>query len=136
MGSDKLLLRLLKEQCIMVGSPNPSDPDATYDGHKGNTRWKRLSLITHVAVEKAHIPAIEKTEEVPADSLYGSDDTTNSGSMSYHLSWGTSNYLPGRVCSSLYKAQERPSYCAEICALFSKERVSGKAGEKRELSPL
>lgn len=117
MSSYKLLLRLLKEQCIMEENArvsikpnkdvpsdslqNPSDPDATYDGHKGKGYQvqimetyapdkKGLSLITHVAVEKAHIsdasaliPAIEETEkrdlkpeEVLADSLYGSDDTT------------------------------------------------------------
>ena len=117
MSSYKLLLRLLKEQCIMEenarvsikpnkGVPsdslqNPSDPDATYDGYKGKGYQvqimetyapdkKGFSLITHVAVEKAHIsdanaliPAIEETEkrdlkpeEVLADSLYGSDDNT------------------------------------------------------------
>jgi hypothetical protein len=117
MSSYKLLLRLLKEQCIMEENArvsikpnrdvpsdslqNPSDPDATYDGHKGKGYQvqimetyapdkKGFSLITHVAVEKAHIsdanaliPAIEETEkrdlkpeEVLADSLYGSDDNT------------------------------------------------------------
>ena len=115
MSSYKLLLRLLKEQCIVEENArvfikpnrdvpsdslqNPSDPDATYDGHKGKGYQvqimetyapdkKGLSLITHVAVEKAHIsdanaliPAIEETKkrdlkpkEVLADSLYGSDD--------------------------------------------------------------
>jgi hypothetical protein len=114
MSSYKLLTRLLKEQCIVEENTrvsvkpnrdvpsdslqNPSDPDATYDGHKGKgyqvqimeTYAKGFSLITHVAVEKAHIsdasaliPAIEETEtrdlkpeEVLADSLYGSDDNT------------------------------------------------------------
>ena len=82
---------------------NPSDPDATYSGHKGQgyqvqimetfSKDKEdgdgsLNLITHVAVEPAHnsdanavIPAIESTKqrdlnpkELTADSLYGSDD--------------------------------------------------------------
>jgi len=85
---------------------NPSDPDATYCGHKGQgyqaqvmetyspapagdeeTQSKGLSLITHVAVEPAHVsdahalmPAIKDVEErgllpaeVLADSLYGSE---------------------------------------------------------------
>jgi hypothetical protein len=99
MSSYKLLLRLLKEQCIMEENArvsikpnrdvpsdslqNPSDPDATYDGHKGKGYQvqimetyapdkKGLSLITHVAVEKRDL----KPEEVLADSLYGSDDNT------------------------------------------------------------
>jgi len=82
---------------------NPSDPDATYSGHKGQgyqvqvmetyckdeqERDKSLNLITHVDVEPAHnsdahalIPAIDSTEkrnlkpeDLTADSLYGSDD--------------------------------------------------------------
>lgn len=102
------LLRVFKEQCtITEGSDeqplefslktpkeissdslqNPSDPDATYDGHKGQgyqaqvmetycdhedeeIKGKTLNLITHVAVETAcasdvHalIPAIESTKE-------------------------------------------------------------------------
>lgn len=120
MSSYHLLLRVLKEQCtvasdsepanVVVKPPkeipsdslqNPSDPDATYDGHKGQgyqvqvmetyNRQKdeeTLNLITHVAVEQAHqsdvnalIPAIQSTKdrdlapcEVLADSLYGSDE--------------------------------------------------------------
>lgn len=102
------LLRVFKEQCtITEGSDNeplevslkapkevsadslqnPSDPDATYDGHKGQgyqaqvmetygdhedeeIKGKTLNLITHVTVETAcasdvHalIPAIESTKE-------------------------------------------------------------------------
>ncbi|MDX8408875.1 MAG: transposase, partial [Mariprofundales bacterium] len=80
---------------------NPSDPDATYDGHKGqgyqvqimetcteSAEEKGLSLITHVAVEPAHIhdstavlPAIEESkrnglapDRLLADSAYGSDE--------------------------------------------------------------
>ena len=80
---------------------NPSDPDATYDGHKGqgfqvqimetcteSAEEEGLSLITHVAVEAAHIhdgtavmPAIEHGKQnglVPgrllADTAYGSDE--------------------------------------------------------------
>lgn len=83
---------------------NPSDPDATYSGHKGQgyqvqlmetyspepdpEQPKALQLITHVALERAcdhdvHalIPALESTQErdlVPAaltaDSLYGAEE--------------------------------------------------------------
>jgi hypothetical protein len=82
---------------------NPSDPDATYSGHKGqgyqvqvmetycsdeDAKAETLNLITHVQVEPAHesdvnalIPALESTQErglgpkeALADSLYGSDD--------------------------------------------------------------
>ena len=122
MSSYQLLVRLFKEQCIEEPDPttttmrvsvkankdvasdslqNPSDPDASYDGHKGKgyqvqvcetyiaaQENKTLSLITGVAVEPAHqsdvhalIPLIETTserdlgpDEVLADSLYGSDD--------------------------------------------------------------
>lgn len=118
MHSFKLLERVLNEQCnvsddgkqVEVRKPkeipsdslqNPSDPDATYSGHKGQgyqvqvmeTYCKdgesdnSLNLITHVEVEPSHesdanalIPAIESAkqrnvspEEVLADSLYGSD---------------------------------------------------------------
>jgi hypothetical protein len=120
MHSYKLLERVLKEQCtvsedgtqVHVKRPkeipsdslqNPSDPDATYSGHKGQgyqvqvmetygtekeTRDKNLNLITHVHVEPAHesdahalIPAIESSkqrglapEELLADALYGGDE--------------------------------------------------------------
>jgi len=105
MHSYKLLERVLKEQCnlnvsddkkgVEVKKPkdvasdslqNPSDPDATYSGHKGQgyqlqimetytdteekeVKSKTLNLITHVEVEKACdsdaqalIPAIESTK--------------------------------------------------------------------------
>ncbi len=121
MSSFKLLERVLNEHCNLTGNTdnpvevkkpkeiasdslqNPSDPDATYSGHKGqgyqvqimetyspcdNPEEKALNLITHVHVEQAHQsdanalePAIESAEanglkpkEVLADSLYGSDD--------------------------------------------------------------
>ena len=122
MSSYHLLLRVLEEQCtitaqadekpgkVSVKPPkeipsdslqNPSDPDATYDGHKGQGYQvqvmetysrqkdeKTLNLITHVAVEQAHqsdtnalIPALQSTRdrdlapcELLADSLYGSDE--------------------------------------------------------------
>ena len=117
----KLLERVLKEHCnltddkdnpVELKAPkeissdslqNPSDPDATYSGHKGqgyqvqvmetfcddeSKKEDSLNLITHVEAEPAHnsdanalIPAIESTEqrdlkpkELSADSLYGSDD--------------------------------------------------------------
>jgi hypothetical protein len=121
MHTYKLLERVLKEQCRVNVSDhknrvevkrakeipsdslhNPSDPDATYSGHKGQgyqvqvmetyckdegAKEKSLNLITHVQVEPAHesdanalIPAIESTKErgltpegVLADALYGSD---------------------------------------------------------------
>lgn len=86
---------------------NPSDPDATYSGHKGQgyqvqvmetfcddekEKAHSLNLITHVDVEPAHIsdanaivPALESVEkrdlkpkELQADSLYGSDDNCES----------------------------------------------------------
>jgi len=120
MHSYKLCERVLKEQCsvkddgmqVTVKRPkeipsdslqNPSDPDATYSGHKGQgyqvqvmetygtekeTRDKNLNLITYVHVEPAHesdahalIPAIESSkersrapEELLADTLYGGDE--------------------------------------------------------------
>lgn len=108
MSSYKLLVRVLDEQCeVRQGETdeavevllkpsaeiasdslqNPSDPDATYDGHKGqgyqvqvmetytketdeDTRQETLNLITHVAVEtacesdaNALLPALESTGE-------------------------------------------------------------------------
>ena len=106
MHSYKLLERVLKEQCnlnvsddqkrVEVKKPkeiasdslqNPSDPDATYSGHKGQgyqlqvmetytdtedkeVKSKTLNLITHVEVEKACqsdaqalLPAIESTKK-------------------------------------------------------------------------
>lgn len=106
MHSYKLMQRVLNEQCnvqsddtgcrVTVKKPkeipsdslqNPSDPDATYSGHKGQgyqvqimetfsrsedeqEKEKTLDLITHVAAEKAceHdskalMPAIEDTQQ-------------------------------------------------------------------------
>jgi len=106
MQSYKLMERVLKEQCnvqtdgtgskLTVKEPkqissdslqNPSDPDSTYSGHKGQgyqvqimetfsttedkeEKKQTLNLITHVAVEKAcehdsHalMPAIEDTQK-------------------------------------------------------------------------
>jgi hypothetical protein len=116
MHTYKLLKRVLTEQCNVTENTavpkaskeiasdslqNPSDPDATYSGHKGQgfqvqimesfseeKKATDLNLITHVEVEPAHnsdvdtlIPAIESVKEqdmapkvVLADSLYGSDD--------------------------------------------------------------
>jgi hypothetical protein len=107
MSSFHQLLRVLEEQCLVTTTPegvpvevtvkpakeifsdslqNPSDPDATYDGHKGQgyqvqvmetycdtenkeIRETTLNLITHIELETAcksdvHalIPAIESTE--------------------------------------------------------------------------
>lgn len=120
MHSYKLLERVLKEQCnlsddgkaVSVRKPkeipsdslqNPSDPDATYSGHKGQgyqvqvmetyckdekAKEQALNLITHIEVEpacnsdaNALIPAIKSSkergldpEELLADTLYGSDE--------------------------------------------------------------
>lgn len=108
MHSFKLLLRILEEQCKVTeasdGKPtevsvkpakevpsdslqNPSDPDASYDSHKGQgyqvqvmetysdhedktIKSQQLNLITHVEVEtacehdaNALIPALESTRE-------------------------------------------------------------------------
>ena len=106
MHSYKLLERVLKDQCnltvsddkqlVEVKKPkeiasdslqNPSDPDATYNGHKGQgyqiqvmetytdtedkeAKSKTLNLITHVEIEKASegdaqalVPAIESTQK-------------------------------------------------------------------------
>lgn len=121
MYSYKLLERVLKEHCNLTDDQdnpvelkkpkeiasdslqNPSDPDATYSGHKGQgyqvqvqetfsddeqKKQETLNLILNVEVEPAHnsdanalIPSIEasqeqnlKPKELTADSLYGSDD--------------------------------------------------------------
>lgn len=125
MTSYKVMARVLGEQCTVTESPgpaavevkvkpakeiasdslqNPSDVDASYDGHKGQgyqvqvmeaysrgeDGGKGLNLITHVSVERAHesdanalIPALESAKErdlvpkeVLADSLYGGDENT------------------------------------------------------------
>lgn len=107
MHSYKQLERILNEQCnvtsgdggavVQVKAPreipssslqNPSDPDASYSGHKGQgyqvqimetyvateddtVREKTLNLITHVQVEPAHesdanalLPAVSATKEI------------------------------------------------------------------------
>ena len=115
-----LLQRVLQEQCTCSDEgekitvkpskevpsdslQNPSDPDATYDGHKGqgyqiqimetytaedNKDGTKPDVITYVEVEPAHvsdahalIPAIKSTQDrdcapeaLLADSLYGSDE--------------------------------------------------------------
>lgn len=121
MYSYQLMERVLSEHCNLTDDKdnpvelkkskeiasdslqNPSDPDATFSGHKGQgyqvqvmetfcddekEKEQSLNLITHVEVEPAHnsdanaiVPAIESVEErdlkpkeLIADSLYGSDD--------------------------------------------------------------
>jgi hypothetical protein len=114
-----LLQRLLREQCrvepegseeqVLLKEPkeiqstslqNPSDPDATYDGHKGQGYQAQMmetfqegeptapNLIIYVKVEPAHepdsgaaIPAMAETqargcapERIVADTAYGSDE--------------------------------------------------------------
>jgi hypothetical protein len=123
MTSYQLLVRVLSEQCVVEEDKetktrkvrvkpnrevpsdslqNPSDADATYDGHKGKgyqaqvaetytrgnaTDQRQMNLITYIETEAAHqsdahavLPYIEETEkrgicpvEALADSLYGSD---------------------------------------------------------------
>jgi hypothetical protein len=122
MTSYQLMLQVLKEQCVVTQDTetqakkvevkknkevpsdslqNPSDPDATYDSHKGkgyqvqimetystDEEKEGFSLITHAKVEPAHVsdahallPALADTEErnlapglILADTLYGGDD--------------------------------------------------------------
>lgn len=125
MTTYKLLKRVLREQCVVKEGvcdcpvevsvkpskevpsdslQNPSDPEATFSGHKGqgyqvqvmetfNRKVEEgetapLNLITYVSVEPAHqsdvkalLPALEavterglEPKELLADSLYGSDD--------------------------------------------------------------
>ena len=123
MSSYHLMVRLLKEQCSVEQDAetqvqrvsikpnkevpsdslqNPSDPEASYDGHKGQGfqmqvsetyskeegEKKTLSLITEVIAEPAHksdtdalIPLIEATqkrglgpEKALVDAAYGSDE--------------------------------------------------------------
>ena len=117
MHSFKLLMRVLNEQCevkddktIKPKAPkdipsdslqNPSDPDASYSGHKGQGYQAQVmetfqedkdetkpNIITYVKTEGAHnsdahalIPALEKTaqdgicpKEVQADTAYASDE--------------------------------------------------------------
>jgi competence protein ComGF len=122
MTSYQLMLRVLKEQCVVTQDTetkakkvevkknkevpsdslqNPSDPDATYDAHKGkgyqvqimetystDEEKEGFSLITHAKVEQAHesdahalLPALSDTkarnlvpELILADTLYGGDE--------------------------------------------------------------
>jgi hypothetical protein len=122
MSSYPLMVRLLKEQCCVEQDAetqvqrvsikpnkevpsdslqNPSDPEASYDGHKGQgyqmqvsetysqeEETKTLSLITEVIAEPAHksdtdalVPLIEATqkrglgpEKALVDGAYGSDE--------------------------------------------------------------
>ncbi|MCK5805818.1 MAG: transposase, partial [Lentisphaeria bacterium] len=111
MSSYKALVRVFGEQCKVVGGKvtlrkktggrtmqNPSDPDATYDGHKGKGYQVQLSETCHpdnpvqlitcaipqtaadedgdalpLVVEKLEQTDL-KPEEILADTLYGSDD--------------------------------------------------------------
>lgn len=131
MPSYQLLKRVLEEHCTLAGSEdeeatavdvkppkeipsdslqNPSDPDATYSGHKGQgyqvqvmetyctdeeAKVETLNLITHVQVEPAHesdanalIPALKSTQKrglgpkkALADSLYGSDENCRNAEL-------------------------------------------------------
>jgi hypothetical protein len=106
----RLLKRLFKEQCEVKGSnlqmrtpessslQNPSDPDASYSGHKGKGYQAQVTescgdgnafqVVTSVDVEGAHesdqhaMPQVierleekdRKPEELQADTAYGSDE--------------------------------------------------------------
>ena len=133
MNSYQNLIRLLEEQCIVSQDEksceetvtlkenedvpsdslqNPSDPDATYDGHKGQGYQAQicetynpdkeegepsLSLITYVSAEPAHkhdskalIPAIKATaqadmlpKKILADTAYGSDKNCQEAKNKY-----------------------------------------------------
>lgn len=118
MDKYKQLVRLFTEQCIVEkhetgpcvvikankdvpsdSLQNPSDPDASYCGHKGKGYQMQVmetysedksqpNLITHINVEAAHesdanalLPAVEDVQkrdlaptQLLADTLYGSDD--------------------------------------------------------------
>ncbi|MDD2238053.1 MAG: transposase, partial [Kiritimatiellae bacterium] len=111
MNTYKDMVRVFEEQCEVVGDQitirkhtgsrtmqNPSDPDATYDGHKGPgyqiqlsetcNPENRVQLITCALPETAAaedgdaLPTVVKQlesmnlkpEELLADTLYGSDD--------------------------------------------------------------
>ena len=111
MGSYKAMVRVFGEQCEVVGGKvalrkktggrtmqNPSDPDATYDGHKGKGYQVQLSETCHpdnpVQLITCAIPqtaadedgdalplVVDRLEqsglkpgEILADTLYGSDD--------------------------------------------------------------
>ena len=121
------MLRVLREQCdvnnddeTVAAKPakkitsdslqNPSDPDATYDAHKGKgyqaqvmETWSNKeedkidtpNIITHIELERAHesdahalLPAIKNTQEhnhapkeILADSLYGGDDNVEKAKL-------------------------------------------------------
>jgi hypothetical protein len=129
MATYQLMLRVLKEQCVVTEDTetkakkvevkknkevssdslqNPSDPDASYDAHKGkgyqvqimetystDAENKDLILITHAKVEQAHesdahalLPAIAATKErnlaptlILADTLYGGDDNVETAKV-------------------------------------------------------
>jgi len=129
MATYQLMLRVLKEQCVVTEDAetkakkvevkknkevlsdslqNPSDPDASYDAHKGkgyqvqimetystDEENKELILITHAKVEQAHesdahalLPAIAATKErnlapelILADTLYGGDDNVETAKV-------------------------------------------------------
>lgn len=129
MSTYQLMLRVLKEQCVVIEDiesktkkveikknkdvpsdslQNPSDPDASYDGHKGqgyqvqimetystDEENKGLILITEAKVEQAHesdayalLPAIAATKErnlapeiLLADTLYGGDDNVETAKI-------------------------------------------------------
>jgi competence protein ComGF len=129
MATYQLLLRVLKEQCVVIEDTetkakkvevkknkdvssdslqNPTDPDASYDAHKGkgyqiqimetystDAENKDLILITHAKVEQAHesdahalLPAIADTKErnlapelILADTLYGGDDNVETAKV-------------------------------------------------------
>jgi hypothetical protein len=118
-GGEPLAVARANKEVPSDSLQNPSDPDAGYSGHKGQgyqvqvvesyttgegtdeheDEGKRLSLITHVAVESANnhdsaalIPALDDLqhndalpEELLADSLYGSDDNCETAHQDYEV---------------------------------------------------
>ena len=114
----KALKRVLEEQCDVEEEQvtlkkktggnvmqNPSDPDASYDGHKGSGYQAQISetcseaneaqLITGVSVEPAHCPdqdalkpmldQLDTNDRQPellfADTLYGSDENVEAAAQ-------------------------------------------------------
>ena len=114
----KALKRVLEEQCDVEEEEvtlkkktggnvmqNPSDPDASYDGHKGSGYQAQISetcseaneaqLITGVSVEPAHCPdqdalkpmldQLDTNDRQPellfADTLYGSDENVEAAAQ-------------------------------------------------------
>jgi hypothetical protein len=137
MASYRMLQRLLSEQCEVKGEDgegrvevkppkeirsdslqNPSDPEATYDGHKGQGYQVQLvetyqemnkdderipDLITYVEVEGAHLhdgqalaPAVDSLEEreLLPESMLGDTSFGSDGNVQYAAKHGVELITP------------------------------------------